>query len=297
MISGALILSSNKTDELSTLKKRLPHLIIPLVFWSVAFIARDFYYTYKAFGTFDKHSLFETTVKMVSAPVAVHLWFMYALIPLYILSPFIRKIIVDKRLLKYLLCLWAFGCAVKTVYIAAPESLKIFFNIDLFNKLNYVDGFLGYFVLGYFLHNNMPKIKNAVLTPLIIVLWAVIALGTCYATHKNNGYSEIFKSYTSIWVVALSTLIYITAMKIKELPNIINNVLNYLSSISMGVYMSGNFFLGIMRQEGMTFDTAKGFVLCTIYTVVLCLAFNSLFRFVKPLCFLTTGNKYKKPSE
>lgn len=294
MISGALLLSGNKTDDIGyMLKKRLPHLVIPLLFWSLACIVRDFYYIHKNLHIFNAEELWNTVVSIIVGPAAVHLWFMYALIPIYLIAPFIRRIISDEKLVKYLICLWIIGCTVKTAYIAVPEAFKIYFNFDLFNKLRYIDGFLGYFVLGWYLHQRDIRVKNITLLTVILFLTLIISAGTCYATYKNGVYSEIFKSYTSIWVVILSAGLFITAKNIKDIPQALKKPMAYLSSISMGIYMSGNFFLGIMRQEGMTFDTAKGFVLCTLYTVLLCVVFNGIFRQLKPICYIATGNRYK----
>lgn len=298
MISGAMLLSSSKTDNIGyMLKKRLPHLVIPLLFWSLACIARDFYYIHENLHTFEPLDLWHTLINIISGPAAVHLWFMYAIIPLYFIAPFIRKIILDKKLVKYLLCLWITGCTLKTIYIAAPEALKAYFNYDLFNKLNYIDGFLGYFVLGWYLHQSNIKVKKITVLPFIIILTFIISAGTCYATYKNGSYSEIFKSYTSIWVVMLSAVLFLAAKNIKDIPQALKKPVAYLSSLSMGIYMSGNFFLNIMRQEGMTFDTAKGFVMCTLYTFLLCVVFNSIFKQLKPLCYIATGNKYKSSKQ
>lgn len=297
MISGALLLSGDKTDDIAyMLKKRLPRLVIPLLFWSFACILRDYYYIYKNLHTFEPYKLWQTAISVISDPVAVHLWFMYALIPLYLIAPFIRKITADKKLTKYLLVLWLISCTFKTVYIAAPDGLKMYFDFSFTDKLNYIDGFLGYFVLGAYLHTGNLRLKSHTVLIISILLTTVISAGTCYATYKNGSYSEIFKSYTSIWVIALSVVLYLGALNIKAIPQFFKGAVSYLSSISMGIYMSGNFFLGIMRQEGMTFDTARGFLLCTVYTFALCFVFNSIFKHIKPLCFLTTGNKYRSKS-
>lgn len=294
MISGAMLLSDRKTDNIGyMLKKRLPKLIFPLLFWSLACIARDFYYIKKNLHVFDPGQLWDTIISILASPAAVHLWFMYALIPLYIAAPFIRRIADSDKLIKYLLTIWVLACLFKTAYIAAPEQLKPLFNISVLNKLNYIDGFLGYFVLGYYLHEHNFKVKNRITLPLILLMIAIIACGTAYATYKSGEYSEIFKSYTSIWVIALSTLIYIAAIQAEHLPNKLQTIINKLSPLSLGIYMSGNFFLGIMRQEGMTFDTAKGFVLCNIYTFALCFVCITLLKNIKPLCYISTGNRYK----
>ena len=294
MISGAMLLSDRKTDNIGfMLKSRLPRLIIPLLFWSIAYIAKDFYYIKKNLHVFDPAQLWDTLVSILASPAGVHLWFMYALIPLYIAAPFIRRITVSERLVKYLLAIWFFACLFKTGYNMAPQQLKPLFNISILNKLNYIDGFLGYFVLGYYLHEHGFKLKYRLTLPPILLMIAVIGAGTVYATYRSGEYSEIFKSYTSVWVIILSALIYLAALRAEHLPNLIQTLINRLTPLSLGIYLSGNFFLSIMRQEGMVFDTAKGFVLCNIYTFILCLICITLLKNIKPLCYMATGNKYK----
>lgn len=292
MISGAMLLSNPKTDDIAfNLKQRLPALMLPLLFWSFACVARDFYYIKKNLGIFDLTALWQELIKIPQSPVSVHLWFMYAIIPLYVIAPFVKKIIADERLAKYLMALWIIACGVKTLCNLAPESIKSLLDISLFNKINYIDGFLGYFVLGWYLHNKKISVKNVSLQVLIPLQILVICFGTAYATRNLGEYCEIFKSYTSIWVIILSALLYITALKIKEITPIAQKMLGYISSLSLGIYLSGNFFLGIMRQEGMVFESGMGFVLCTLYTLVLCTITIAILKFIPIINYVATGNR------
>lgn len=294
MISGAMILSDGKTDSISfVIKRRLPALVLPLLFWSFACVARDFYFIKKNTGVFDLSALWKTLIKIPSEPASVHLWFMYAILPLYAAAPFIKKIISEEKLVKYLLALWIAACGTRTVCVLAPESIKPLFDISFFNKLNYIDGFLGYFVLGRYLHQKRLSIKGKPLVFFIAALILIISVGTAYATRKLGEYSEIFKSYTSIWVIALSALLYMAAMKTNKAAAKFKGVLTYISSLSLGIYLSGNFFLGIMRLEGMTFESGKGFVLCTIYTLALCAISIAALKLIPVINYIATGSRKK----
>lgn len=294
MISGAMLLSNEKTDSIGfNLKHRMPALALPLLFWSLACIGRDFYYIKKNLGVFDLSALWNTLIKIPSEPISVHLWFMYAIIPLYIVAPFIRKIVADEKLVKYLLVLWLSACGIKTLCTLVPESIKPLFNINLFSKINYIDGFLGYFVLGWYLHTKKSSIKLKTLGMLIVPITLVICLGTAYATRNLGEYCEIFKSYTSICVVILSSLLYLTAQKIKDTTPKLQKVVTYVSSLSLGIYLSGNFFLGIMRQEGMTFESAGGFVICCIYTLAACTVSIAILKHIPVISYIATGNRKK----
>ena len=84
MMSGYLSLTSEKTlDTGLLLKKRLPRLVVPLAGWTVVILCwqmlmgKNFSVTY----------FYEGLVKALSTPAGVHLWYMYTLIALTLISP------------------------------------------------------------------------------------------------------------------------------------------------------------------------------------------------------------------
>lgn len=86
MMSGHLLLTSEKTLDISVLlKKRLPHLAIPLAGWTVVAVLWRWL-------TSSDHSLsaiYDGLVSSLSSPAWVHFWYMYSLIAFYLLSPII----------------------------------------------------------------------------------------------------------------------------------------------------------------------------------------------------------------
>jgi surface polysaccharide O-acyltransferase-like enzyme len=109
MISGALLLSSEKTLSLEfTFKKRLPKVILPLITWSVTAV---FYYAllnYIIHGSINWGMVTDKFQNITGRPVTVHLWFMYALIPLYLLSPVLKKLMdsMTGNLITFMLIIW-----------------------------------------------------------------------------------------------------------------------------------------------------------------------------------------------
>jgi surface polysaccharide O-acyltransferase-like enzyme len=296
MISGALILSSKNTSSPRyTVIHRLPHLIMPLIFWSVVSIAKDFRYTalYSSTG-FVWDDFIAAVYKIPSEPVSVHFWFMYALIPLYILSPIIKQIAdnADRRIMRYMLCVWVLAAIVYEIRFFLPPETAELLNISFIDKINIVDGYLGYFILGYYLCNKKINIRASVLIVVFVLMIGVIAYGTAYYTILNGSYNEHFKSYCDIAVMILSADIFLLCKKIKKMPRILRIVLRYLSNVSFGVYLVHNIFISIFSHEGMVLDTGEGCFNCFWLTTVLSILLTTLLMSLPVVCKITTGNKY-----
>ena len=107
MISGALILNSKNTLNIGyTLKKRVVRLFIPMVVWSAIAIIIGLYADKDLAITTG--NLYDKAVHFFNKPVAVHLWFMYYLIPMYLISPALKAFVdnADRNIPKYILVLW-----------------------------------------------------------------------------------------------------------------------------------------------------------------------------------------------
>lgn len=89
MLSGALLLTVKKDEPIGSFyKKRLTKVIIPLVFWS------GIYLVYQIYEQGESFTLWQMTKLFLADDIYYHLWFLYVIIGLYIMAPFLR-ILVD----------------------------------------------------------------------------------------------------------------------------------------------------------------------------------------------------------
>ena len=96
MMSGALLLSRDETTDLDRLwKKRLPKLLVPLLFWSVISVLW-LWHT----GAKTLEEIPDAIASALKDPVSVHLWYLYTLAGFYLLSPLLRRMVqaLDRRL-------------------------------------------------------------------------------------------------------------------------------------------------------------------------------------------------------
>lgn len=141
MISGYLMLSSpSKEDALLFYKKRLPRLLIPLLCWNVI------YTCYYAILEGRSPTPGELLDYLLNNGRAYHMWFVYTMLGVYLMAPFLRNIVqvCSRRELILLLTLIMFPGAIRTM-------LNTFLPVYIFLFDPLMEGCLGYFLLGYLL--------------------------------------------------------------------------------------------------------------------------------------------------
>ena len=170
MISGILLLGRDY-DFSSFVKLRFPRMLIPFFLWWIIFIALalvtgTFYRT----AAITHISFADYIFKMLlgEAGYLGHFWFVWVMLSVYLIAPIINKWIRNSPAYEVpiFIVIWLIACLFTTFHIP-------YINIDL----RYFAGPLGYFVLGYYLHNANGKIwSNKFLWPIVFVVFTIIRL-------------------------------------------------------------------------------------------------------------------------
>ena len=147
MISGYLLL--DRTETVKEFFRKRFFSILPL------FIIFNIIYIY-----FYNHSFI--TIKKISAP---HFWYIYMILGLYLLTPWLRKVLqyAEKETF-YVVVLW-FLCNVFNPYMQFFTFPKIPFSHFP------ITGFIGYYILGYYLKKYRYKLEKI---PFICVIGVYI---------------------------------------------------------------------------------------------------------------------------
>ena len=145
MISGALLLGSEKTDDPAyLLRRRLPRVAVPGLCWSLLVVG----------GVWLSQGGEAALLKLVNLPgisVITPYWFLYALIPMYLLSPLLKRLTdhMEERHWRYLLGLWVvvtLGLNQLSRFLPDPWYALLRENQTL--NVSLLEGYLGYFLLG-----------------------------------------------------------------------------------------------------------------------------------------------------
>ena len=159
-------------------KKRFTRVLVPFIIWCIL------YAVYLAFR--GNTGWYSAVVNILHIPVNFgtevgHLWFVYMLMALYLVSPIISPWLAgaSRRGMEYFLIIWVFTLCVPYIHLVFPKLLGecTWNNTPLFY---YFSGFLGYMVLAVYIKKFLSK-KKAWEIPvgllLIIVGYLITACG------------------------------------------------------------------------------------------------------------------------
>ncbi len=221
VISGSLLLPI-KTDTTTFLKRRLGKVIMPTLVFTILYIILNCI-------NGEQQNILKTICSIpFSAQGHGVLWFMYTLIGLYLVAPIISKWLdsASKREVELYFLLWV-------ITLCFP-ILKLFVGINEGNTgvLYYFSGYIGYFILGYYLKKYPESISlKKLIIPDIIAIIAPIAFKVMHI--EIDFYSMFW--YLSIFVALLCTTIYVLINKIKIKKR--GGIVELISNLSFGIYL------------------------------------------------------------
>lgn len=247
MLSGALMLDSEYNF---TYKKHWGHikkLILFFCFWSLAY-ALIFQV---AVPVIRGESLKIKDIFSEFVAGHFHLWFIYMLIGIYLIVPILRLFVnhTNKKLIEYFLMLaFVFTFFVSAVIKYGKTVSPVFDSIAcVFNdfNMNFVGGYTGYFILGWYLHNYELKHKRPV-----YILGIGGYLFTVFATYVLSAYSgEAIQAYDNLSfnVLFQSVTVFIFVKekfaKRQYEDGLFSKVVHIISKYGLGIYGIHAFFV------------------------------------------------------
>ena len=141
MISGCLMLRDARTLAVGRFyKKRLPRLLLPLAVWN------GIYYIAHALRAGEALSPVEYLRQLLNNGSSYHFWFVYTLLGIYLIAPFLKRMVDAAGVREQLILL---------AIVLFPGAIRPWLNmagpiyIFLFDPL--MESYLGSFLLGYLL--------------------------------------------------------------------------------------------------------------------------------------------------
>ena len=254
MISGYLLL--DRTETVKEFFRKRFFSILPL------FIIFNIIYIY-----FYNHSFI--TIKKISAP---HFWYIYMILGLYLLTPWLRKVLqyAEKETF-YVVILW-FLCNVFNPYMQFFTFPKIPFSHFP------ITGFIGYYILGYYLKKYRYKLEKI---PFICVIGVYITgflisvLSTKYVlVTTGNRISDFFdKNSLGTFFMSVSFFIFWIKFNFKNR----NKVIRMISDSTYFAYLIHIIILHyvIKISDEMIFKS--------VATIIISIITGILYNYVKKI--------------
>lgn len=259
IIMSSILLLPIKIDTTNFFKRRFTRVFIPFLIWSIIYV---FLPTPSelAFGgpanAFTDSGLHVFLYNLIMIPINftgsnVHFWFIYIILGLYLFMPIISPWIktVTKKSLLFFLAIWGVTLFFPYIRLYFPE---IHGECDWndFGMFYYFGGYLGYVILGYFLHHHNTLNRNKSVTIgviLFIVGFIVTYLGLRsdqneFLNTLANSNIEDWKqiefhiSYLAPSVVIMTAGVFLIFQKIK-ISNSVKRVFREISELSYGIFL------------------------------------------------------------
>ncbi|WP_304452250.1 acyltransferase [Nocardiopsis sp. YSL2] len=265
MISGGLLLRPREEDAGEFYRRRWARIGVPLIVWTVAYLVWERWR--------DGIGASDAVAQAASVSPSIHLYFLYVIAGLYLLTPFLRTVVAHTP--RTGLC-WFAGL---TLALGAADQL-----------LGLVDGvggvtaatrflpFLGYYLLGWLLLNSGPAPRSLRYGCAAFVLGTAATVGGAWAAAAVAGewgagaaYVYGFLSPTVVPAsVGAFVLLRAAGSRLAaggRAGRTVGRVVGAVSGLSLGVYLVHVMVLNTLRDIGGTPDGALALAAASGYAV------------------------------
>ena len=282
MISGALFLNRDISFR-KIFNKYIKNIFIHLFIWSLI------YYVFNE--KFSNFKIKNMIIYIIDGQY--HFWYLFAIMGLYTIFPFLKEISKNEKLLKKFI-LFSF-----IILFLIPNYIYIFFyyspkTYDLLNilieklNINFFSLNNFYFVLGYFL--NMQKLNNK-LNRMFIYLLGLIGLifstsiSFKFCIIKNTKLNFFDYKFFNILFTSISIFVFFK----NNFNNLIinkkkNNIIKKISNFTFGIYLIHPLILGIIMNKlnifSLSINTIYFIPLISLITFILSLIFSIIIKFI-----------------
>lgn len=237
MISGATLIGKKHPKDKYI--KRITKMGIVLLIWTVI------YYLWEIFYLGNTPN---SVVSLIFGPDRALLWFMYAIIGIYIALPFISKMVknLTKKEEDLFIILWL-------IFNGVLYLIKFLSKSGIEYPVPIVSGtyYLGYFIIGYIIYNRINKLRekkdltdyNKLLGFVFILSNAIMLVVTLIGSSITNSYFDELFAYRNIFLMLSSISIYmIVLINVKVESSVIDKIVPY----SLGIYLVHGIFLNVI---------------------------------------------------
>lgn len=150
IISGYLNLPMKYEDK-EFISKRFKRVFLPFLFWSILYVVLDLIIHNRTFSV----NIFSEDCFLIAS--SAHLWYIYAILALYLITPIISEYFqkCSKNMFQFYLSIWLMSALFTYYYHWTGHA---FFDHNFTYVTYYLGGYLGYYILGYYIKRFSPAL-------------------------------------------------------------------------------------------------------------------------------------------
>ena len=232
MISGMMFLGKNITYK-DMFKKYIPKILIGIVVIGFIYSMMELVFTNK---TFELSYIYDSFIKIINMNTWAHMWYLYLVLALYLLTPVVKKLTdkLDKD--KYKI----------TLVIAAliGFTLSLLLNIHpVLNSFYILYWYVFYYIYGYFLYKfeiySIYKIISYIGAIACIVYIIDVVL-------RTNALEAVNYISIPVFFIASSLILLLKDRNFKD--NKITKQITNIGLCSYGIYVIHQVFINIIYK-------------------------------------------------
>lgn len=232
MISGALLFRKEYTYR-ELFSKILKTLAVLVIFS---------FYVYVEIGQ-NPINLIDFMNSLIEAPVIMSYWYLYLMLGMYMILPFLYKIIhaMKKADWKYFFVVWFFFSGICPILVRYEIIPTITFWFDL----QIMSDFIGYLFVGYYITHM--KVSRALLKKMMIactiVVPCIIAISIMSSLYELHMWNQLYLMLDNVYYATTATssiLIFFCIhhyFKDKSFDGFFGKALRGISSTTFGIYV------------------------------------------------------------
>jgi len=257
VISGALFLDpAYKTSIKKLYQKNILRLLTAYIAWSFIYAVLTYYYSGLNYSTIEVVKyIIKTTINS-----HYHLWFVPMIIGVYMMVPILRPITEhkdSKKICEYFLFLFFIIGILKPSIFAFefPYKAQLSYVANIIN-VSTVAGWLGYFILGYYLRKyEMKKLYRNIIYMLGIIGYLFSALGSSYLSIKTGSATSFFTfsfSLSSFFSTVAWFIFFKYEVSKINLSEKSIKIISRMSKNMFGLYLVHALVLKLVTSIGLT---------------------------------------------
>ncbi len=265
MISGALLLRPSTESASGFLGRRVRRVAVPLAVWSLVY----FLFSYTYLGRVFRFN--EVKIALLRGLPYNHLYFLYAILGLYLITPILRDAL---GALSVSQTRWLTGVALGGVSL--DILIRVFTGLPFAHSaLTWSVAFFGYYLLGRCLVGIELSARAAWVVAGVWLLSALFSILLSAGLTNSpiaalNGYfANIFSPFVMVMAASAFVLLPRLEMVLTDRFPAFLGVAPKLASMTFGVYLVHELFVGMLYHEYGTIIAAQAPWIWMVVTTVL----------------------------
>jgi len=261
MITGFLLLDPNKELPLNKLLKYIWKMVMVLLTFGLVFCLIESYLSYSQTGILNV--IVKAFINLGTGNCWAHMWYVYMLIGLYIITPILRSFVAktDQKTYKFtLICLFVFTLLIPTI--------NNYFNLQLTNLyLNFAPAVF-FYLFGYYVKQvNVNKTLSLLLG---LVSLSIVIFERCISTIYSADLINYDNALLAIFNISIFYLLY------SKQHNSESKLINYFSKRSFYIYLTHTIMINFFSKGLHIYLTDYPIIISTLILFIISLAFSLL---------------------